>query len=90
MTINELIKKLQELPLEDRESQVIMAKDAEGNGYSSVSGVSGGGYCLDSGASYIEGLYLDEWGFEGNGFETEGEWEKFRKKCDRVVVISAN
>lgn len=34
MTVNDLIKQLQELPEEDRGRLVIMAKDGEGNAYS--------------------------------------------------------
>ena len=87
MTVNQLIKKLQKLPPEMGNKQVIVSADSEGNSYSPVADLSPNCYCEDSKNYYIEGVYSEDLTFEENGFESEKEWEEFKAKMDQVVVL---
>jgi hypothetical protein len=79
MKVKELKRILNKL---DEELEVMMSTDEEGNGYGLLRSVVGDGYRDGDG-----GLYFDEHGWEGNCFDTEEEWEEYKRKNSRVVVL---
>lgn len=87
MTLKELKQMLSELGPELDNCQVIMAKDSEGNWYSPVDGLTDTAYCDESDSYCIDTLYYDEYGWEGNGFESKRIWDEYKKENDRVVVL---
>jgi len=82
MKVKELINKLNKL---DPESQVILQKDSEGNGYSPCYGVEAAVYIAES--SYSGSVYSLKFTAEDNCME-EDEWERLkRNKKNKCVVI---
>ena len=82
MKVKELIKELEKL---NPEMDVILQKDAEGNGFSLLSGV-------DDQCIYVEEtgwwgeVYDLSWSADNAGMEPE-DWEAFKKKHTQVVVL---
>jgi hypothetical protein len=84
MRVAELIEELKKLP---PESEVILQKDAEGNGYSPL-------YKVDGNAIYIEDLAWSgkvvstEWSACDACYESEEEWEAFKASNPRCCVLA--
>jgi hypothetical protein len=87
MTVKQLKEMLAELSSEMDECQVIMSCDAEGNHYSPMADLDDGCYCDDSKKYWIDSVYFDVHGWEGNGFTSEREWEGYKKESNRVIVL---
>jgi hypothetical protein len=87
MTVKELKQMLNELGDELDNCQVIMSSDSEGNSYSPVDGLTDTAYCENSSKYCIESVYFDEHGWDGNCFDNKDEWDAYKKKNDRVVVL---
>jgi len=81
MKVKELMKKLE---LEDPESEVILQKDAEGNGYSPLYGVDG--YCVyEPYNSWSGDVFSLNWSAD-DAMKTESEWSEIHAK-PRCVVL---
>jgi len=82
MKVKDLIKQLSEM---DPELDVIMQKDAEGNGYSPCAGA-------DNDAIYVAEttwsgeVWTPSWSAEDADME-EDEWDEFKQKHPRCVVL---
>lgn len=84
MKVSELVAKLLELP---QELEVILQKDAEGNGYSPLSDVDADEiYVCES--TYHGDVFQDSWTHEEAGFPSPSEWESFKEDHVRCVVLS--
>lgn len=83
MKVSELIEELKKLP---PESQVILQKDAEGNGYSPL-------YCVDGNAIYEADttwggeVVSTEWSAKDACFESEELWENYKTNNQRCCVL---
>lgn len=85
MTVAQLIKQLEKL---NPNSQVIMQKDAEGNGYSPLDSVDGDAiYEPDS--TYSGSVFSAGWTADEAGM-AEDEWEKFKYQKRCVVLAPIN
>tara|TARA_R110000803_G_scaffold57743_1_gene115780 strand:+ start:237 stop:494 length:258 start_codon:yes stop_codon:yes gene_type:complete len=85
MKVAELIKMLQDV---DPESECILQKDGEGNGYSPLSGIDPEAiYIADS--TYSGEVYSAEWSAEDADME-EDEWDTLLKKPRCVVFYPIN
>lgn len=70
------------------DAEVIMQKDAEGNGYSPLEGVDGECvYVPDS--SYSGTVYATTWSAKDADMD-EGDWEDFRQRPRCVVLYPVN
>lgn len=84
MTVAELIEELKKLP---PESQVILQRDAEGNGYSPL-------YCVDGDAIYVPdttwsgAVFSTNWSAEEACFGSEKKWEKFKASKPRCCFLA--
>ena len=85
MRVKELIKQLSSL---NQESEIILQKDGEGNGYSPLKG-------LDSDAIYVPDstwsgdVYSLEWSADDCCFEEE-YWQKIKNQTPVVVMFPVN
>lgn len=83
MTVAELIKELHKLP---SDAEVILQKDAEGNGYSPL-------YCADGDAIYIAetkysgSVYSTEWS-AADACMSDAEWNEFKAENPRCCVLA--
>lgn len=83
MTVAELIQELQKLP---PDLQVIIQKDAEGNGYSPLNTV-------DPDCIYVERstwsgeVHSIEWSWEDACFDSLEGWEQFKASRPRCCVL---
>ena len=84
MTVADLINELRKL---DLDSEVILQKDAEGNGYSPLSTVDGNAIYWSKSTWRGEVFSLD-WTAEDAGFDSEQEWEGFKKSNRRCCVLA--
>ena len=83
MTVKQLIKKLQELP---PDSQVVIQRDSEGNGYSPLCGIDGDViYRPDN--SYSGEVFSTKYSADDAGFDSEEEWEEFKNTNPRCCVV---
>lgn len=87
MTVKQLKAELAKLDPEMDNCQVIMSKDSEGNSYSPIYDVYNDCYCDDAKEYHIDSIYTDVYTAEENGFDSEEEWEAYKKKADRVIVF---
>lgn len=81
MTVGELIKRLSKLP---PELEVILQADPEGNGYDKL---------RDIDANCIVDLreqtsWSTNWNHEDAGFETEKEWDSFKRYNSKCVILA--
>jgi hypothetical protein len=81
MLVKELMEILQEF---DPESEVILQKDAEGNGHSPLSFWYSGYYVAES--TYSGSIFADEWSADDCGMD-EDEWEKMREDTPLTMVL---
>ena len=84
MTVAELIEKLQKLP---PDSQVILQKDAEGNGYSPLYAVDGDAIYRPE-TTWYGSVFSTDWTAEDAGFSSSGQWEKFKASNPRCCVLA--
>jgi len=85
MKVKDLIKELQQM---NPESELIMQKDSEGNGYSPLSGADGNAvYIADS--TWSGEVYDTKWSAEDADMEEE-EWEEIKSKPGCVVLYPIN
>lgn len=85
MKVSELIEALKDLP---PEMEVILQKDAEGNGYSPLSGVD------------PDAIYMEETSWSGEVWSTnwtaedacmdDDEWESFKKQPRCLILYPVN
>jgi len=86
MNVKEFRENINNLDPKYDNCEVIMQKDAEGNGFSPL-------YGCDINAIYVadttySGEVLDsEWSHEDAAFESEAEWEKFKKEKPRCLIL---
>jgi len=89
MTVADLINELLKL---DLDSEVILQKDAEGNGYSPLSTVDGNAIYWSKATctSILEWgeVFSLDWTAEDAGFDSEQEWEEFKKSNRRCCVLA--
>ncbi|MFM6139568.1 MAG: hypothetical protein ACKPCP_36430 [Sphaerospermopsis kisseleviana] len=84
MTVAELINELKKLP---PESEVILQKDAEGNGYSPLSAVDGNAiYTLNT--TWSGEVVSTEWSADDAGYDSEEDWELFKASNPRCCVLA--
>ena len=84
MTVAELIEELKTLP---PEAEVIMQRDAEGNGYSPLYAVDGNAiYTADS--TWSGEVVSTEWSASDACYESEEEWEQFKASNPRCCVLA--
>jgi hypothetical protein len=85
MKVSELIEKLSRM---NPDSEVIMQKDSEGNGYSPL-------YCVDSNAVYVPDstysgdVYSLSWSAD-DACMSEGEWNRIQNSPKCVVLCPTN
>jgi len=86
MKLKDLKKKLNALPIEMDEHEIILQKDAEGNGYSPLSDIDDEAiYVPDS--TYSGDVYILEYSAEDNCM-TEEEWKNLKEdKTKRCIVL---
>jgi hypothetical protein len=82
MKVSELIKELSAL---DQNSDVILQKDAEGNGYSPLYAVDGEGIYISTSTSTAD-VYSAEWTADDADMDAD-EWAKMLKR-PRCVVLA--
>ena len=85
MKVKELIEELSKL---DPESQVILQKDAEGNGYSPLYAVDGDAVYL-SDSTWSGDVYSTNWTADDADMDAE-EWAEMLKKHRCVVLAPVN
>jgi len=86
MKVFELIEKLTNLPNEFRYCDVILQKDSEGNGYSPLVDIDADAiYNPDT--TYSGEVFSTEWSAEDAGFDSEEEWEEYKRSHKRAVVL---
>jgi hypothetical protein len=82
MTVKDLKDLIHNLP---DEMEVILQKDAEGNGYSPLSEGYTGIYAADT--TWYGDVFLETYTFEDVGFDTEEEWEAYKSKMGRSLIL---
>lgn len=82
MKVKDLMAELSEI---DPESEVILQKDSEGNGYSPLYGVDNESIYLPSNTWSGE-VYDSKWDADDTFFN-EDEWEELKKNTPRCVVL---
>lgn len=82
------VKKLKEIlaGLDDN-TEIIMSRDEEGNGYAPLGGIDEGFVNKNEWGYYLDNYYSTQYGWEDNGFESEEEWQEFKKKASKKVVV---
>ncbi len=85
MKIRELIMLLEEM---DMESEVILQKDSEGNGYSPLAGVDNDTVYVPE-STWSGEVYSTDWTAEDAGMDDD-EWEEFLSKPRCVVLYPVN
>lgn len=85
MKVKELIKLLER---ENPESEVILQKDAEGNGYSPLSDVDGNAVYIPE-SNWSGEVYSLEWSAD-DACMTDEEWAEINKKPHCVVLAPVN
>jgi hypothetical protein len=85
MKVKELIEELSKL---DPESQVILQKDAEGNGYSPLYAVDGDAVYLPD-STWSGDVYSTNWTADDADMDAE-EWAETLKKPRCVVLAPVN
>jgi hypothetical protein len=84
MIVKELIFELQKMP---QDLQVIIQKDSEGNNYSPLNSVDSD--CIYSPDTADSGeVHSTIWTWEEAMFESEEEWEVFKKTSLRCCVLT--
>jgi hypothetical protein len=85
MTVRNFKKILEGL---DDNTEVLMSKDSEGNSYSPLSGYDCGYIDKnDIESYYIESYFSERYNFRDNGFKNEEEWQEYKKKAMKVIVL---
>jgi hypothetical protein len=84
MTVAELIEELKKLP---PESEVILQKDSEGNGYSPLNAVDGNAIYKPS-RPWSGEVVSTEWSAYDACYESEEEWEAFKSSNPRCCVLA--
>lgn len=84
MTVAELIEELKKLP---PESEVILQKDAEGNGYSPLHAVDGNAI-YEPDTTWSGTVYSTEWSAYDAGFAPDGSWEEFKASNPHCCVLA--
>jgi len=85
MKVKELIRKLEQ---ENAESEVILQKDSEGNGYSPLSAVDGFAVYIPE-TTYSGNVFSLEWSAD-DACVSQKEWESMQKKPRCVVLAPVN
>ncbi len=85
MKVKELIRLLER---ENPESEVIIQKDAEGNGYSPLSEVDGNAVYIPE-STWSGNVYSLEWSAD-DACMTDEEWAEINKKLHCVVLAPVN
>lgn len=84
MKVSELIDKLLLLP---PGAEVILQKDAEGNGYSPLHDVDGNAiYVPDT--TWSGDVYSLDWSAADAGFSTHKAWEDFKTSYEKCCVLA--
>lgn len=81
MNVQALIQELQKL---DPNTEIILQKDGEGNGYSPLCGIEEAVYIAEN--TYSGSVYSLSRSAEDNGFE-EDEWEKIKNCKDARCAV---
>jgi hypothetical protein len=82
------VKQLKEI-LEglDDNTDIIVSRDEEGNGYAPLGGIDEGFVNKNEWGYHLDNYYSDEYGWEDNGFESKEEWQEFKKKAAKKVIV---
>lgn len=86
MTVKELKKELENLP---DNMEVILQKDAEGNGYSPLSGVDAAVVYIPDSTWSGDVYSVEEWSADDAGMN-EDEWTEIKTKPRSVVLFPIN
>ncbi len=84
MTVAELIEQLKELPLD---SEVIMQRDAEGNGYSPLHAVDGDAIYQKQ-TEWSGEVISTDWSWQDACFESADDWQIFKDTNPRCCVLA--
>ena len=85
MTVKKLKAMLSKL---DDSTVILLSKDSEGNAYSPLAGYDSGYVDRDEVKSYyIDSYFSEGYDFRDNGFESEEEWQEYKKKAKKVIVL---
>lgn len=82
MLVKDLMEVLQEL---DPDTQIILQKDAEGNGYSPLAAQGMGYYVANS--TYSGDVYDEDWDADDCDL-AQDEWLEMRTENPRVLVLA--
>lgn len=82
MLVKDLMEVLQEL---DPDTQIILQKDGEGNGYSPLAAYGMGYYVADS--TYSGYVYDEDWTPDDCDL-SQDEWEEMRTENPRALVLA--
>ena len=85
MKIRELIEKLNEL---DPDLEIIIQKDAEGNGYSPLAGIDSDGIYIKE-TSWHGEVYDSNWSADDAAMEEE-EWSELLKQPRALILFPIN
>lgn len=82
------VKKLKKL-LEglDDNTEIILSIDPEGNAYHPLYSLEEGYIDKKEWGERIENYYSEVWSWQDNGFENQEEWEKFKKKKAKKIIV---
>jgi len=83
MTKRELINQLENIPVSDN-TLIVLQKDAEGNGYSPLSGCERAIYIAEE--TWWGEVYNPDWSSEDAGLE-EDEWEQLKTEKDKQCIV---
>ena len=86
MKVSELIKKLGNLPDDLHNCEIIIQKDAEGNGYSPLVDIDEDVIYVPK-TTYSGDVIPLDWNAKDAGFENEEEWEEFKCTHKRAIVF---
>lgn len=84
MTVSELIEELKKLP---PDSQVILQRDSEGNGYSPLYAVDGNAIYRPE-TTWSGEVFSTNWTFCDADFDSQAEWDSFKASNQRCCVLA--
>jgi hypothetical protein len=84
MKVKELIE---HLATANPNSEVVLQKDPEGNGYAPLDGVDTQGIIIESDDEYL--VYSPDWSSDDAGMD-EAEWDQAKKSLRCVVLFPVN
>jgi hypothetical protein len=86
MTIGKLKEQIKDIP---DDMEIILQKNAEGNGYETIAGVHTECFYVKGSSGWDAQLYDPNWSADDAGFDDEVEWEEFKieHESGKVALI---